>query len=236
MIRLHVLFAAALMASAAPSHAQFYSSSTGSTATSTATASNSWGSGSATAAATGTAEARATNANGYCDDQVAQEQATARAKDISDRTLLARELYSDMPNGGFFEAGCLSNLLNSGINILFQPPNFAALRDRLINAACSRAQSYVAQGRQMLIQRATSMISGSTGQLPLGNIIPGVNLGSLGAGVSFQPAGSGGLSTNVGDVFARANGGFGVQDYLNGRSGGSSTTRVGNGFFSGSGY
>ncbi len=216
------VLALALSGISGVARAQFY------TTPAPASSGAAWGTGSATAALG--SGSRTANDNGYCDDQIAQAQAVARQQEIEDRTLLARELYSDMPSGGFFGAACMSNLFSQGLSILFQPPNFAALRDQLLNAACNAVSSYVSQARQATIGRATSMISNTAnGSLPLGNIIPGVNLGSLGGGVDFGGNYGGGVQSNMYDVIRQADGGYGVQDYLSGRR--TTGYRVGNSVF-----
>lgn len=215
-----------LSAGSGAAHAQFYNNGG---AAQTAAPGGGWGTGAATASLG--SSSRTTHDNGYCDDQIAQAQAIARQQEIEDRTLMARELYSDMPSGGYYGASCMGNLFGGGLSILFQPPNFAALRDQLLNAACNAVSGYISQARQATLGRATSMIQSTTnGSLPLGNIIPGVNLGSLGGGVDIGSSyGGGGMQSNMYDVVRQADGGFGVQDYLAGRR--TTGYRVGNSIF-----
>lgn len=179
-----------------------------------------WGSGNATAIMMGSPQPRNANADGYCNDEVARTEMRARMREIDDRVALAREMYSPMPNGGFLETSCLGRLLNGGIGVLFSPPNLGNLQDRILQAVCNVATTQYNQARQMMIGQFTNALrqSGagglSGGGLPLGNIIPGVNLNSYAGGVNFGSSSQANVDTNVRDIFRAADGGFGVNNYF----------------------
>jgi hypothetical protein len=176
-----------------------------------------WGSGSATANLLGSPEPRNANADGYCNDEVARAEMAAKMKEIDDRVALAKEIYSPMPAGGFFENSCLGRLF--GMDVLFSPPDFRRLQDSVIQAVCNVALRYASQARQEGYAQFTNALRQngvSGGGLPLGNIIPGVNLNSYAGGVNFGQSGTRGVQTNIRDVMSRAEGGFGASDYFNG--------------------
>jgi len=175
-----------------------------------------WGSGSATANLLGTPEPRNANADGYCNDEVARAEMAVKMKEIDDRVALAKEIYSPMPAGGFFENSCLGRLF--GMDVLFSPPDFRRLQDSVIQAVCNVALRYASQARQEGYAQFTNALRQngvSGGGLPLGNIIPGVNLNSYAGGVNFGHSGRSGVQTNIGDLMQRAEGGFGASDYFN---------------------
>ena len=176
-----------------------------------------WGSGSATANLLGSPEPRNANADGYCNDEVAKAEMAARMKEIDDRVALAKEMYSPMPVGGFLENSCFGRLF--GMDVLFSPPDFRRLQDSIIQAVCNVALRYGSQVRQEGYAQFTNALRQNGvggGGLPLGNIIPGVNLNSYAGGVNFGQSGTAGVQTNLKEMMLRAEGGFGASSYFNG--------------------
>jgi hypothetical protein len=54
--------------------------------------------------------------------------------------------------GEYSEFSCLNNLFNQGLNILFSPPNLSGILNELIQAACTKAESYIETALQPLDQ------------------------------------------------------------------------------------
>ncbi len=54
--------------------------------------------------------------------------------------------------GEYSEFSCLNNLFNQGLNIVFSPPNLSAILNELIQAACTKAESYIQTALQPLDQ------------------------------------------------------------------------------------
>jgi hypothetical protein len=184
-----------------------------------------WGSGSATSNLLGNPEPRNANADGYCNDEVAKAEMAARMKEIDDRVALAKEMYSPTPAGGFWENSCLGRLF--GMDVLFAPPDFRRLQDNIIQAVCNVALRYASQARQEGYAQFTNSLRQNGvggGGLPLGNIIPGVNLNSHAGGVNFGQSGSPGVRTNLRGLVERADGGFGAREYFTGGAYGTTNT------------
>ncbi len=130
---------------------------------------------------------------GDCDPGVQQHE-DALARQATDAyTQLASSLYTPMPASGFDGVSCLGNLMSGNLNLIFNPPSISSILSSLMNGVCS----YVTNLATEQISSITQSVSGLAGsQLPIGDIIPGVNLGSDIGGVSMQPSGSGGFSVN----------------------------------------
>lgn len=155
-----------------------------------------WGQG--TAAAT----------TGDCDPAIARHQDQLTRSAIDAATLLAAGSYNSMPSGGFYGMSCLDRLLSNGLNSIFEPPNLDSILAGIVNGICSFASNEV--------QSVTgNMLSGGNySSLPIGQIIPGVNLGSLNGGLQVQP------TTGASGGFISVNGGSPVSGNLAGYWGG----------------
>lgn len=128
-----------------------------------------WGQGSAAAV------------TGDCDAAIqARQDALSRAT-VNAYTALAESSYTPMPAGGFSGISCLDNLLNSGISGIFNPPDLSSILSGIEDGICNFATSLV---RNAVAPLSTSLSSG----LPLGQIVPGVDLGSLDGGFQISPS------------------------------------------------
>lgn len=117
---------------------------------------------------------------GDCDSAIQTRQDAMSRATADSYTALASSAYTAMPSGGFTTSSCLDNLLNNGLNVLFSPPNLDSILSSISNGVCSYATS--------LIQSAASTLSQSvSSSLPVGDIVPGVNLGSLSGGFQISP-------------------------------------------------
>ena len=90
--------------------------------------------------------------------------------------------------GTFGQASCLNNLIGSGLNITFSPPNLDSILNMIEQAACHEVQS--------LLSQATQPLSASLYQaFSLNGAVPGLNLGSIvgGASISVGQNSNGGL-------------------------------------------
>ena len=140
-------------------------------------------------------------ADGDCSPVVQQQQQTLQQQTINSNLNLASNFYTPMPST-FSNMSCLDKLLSGGLDIIFQPPNLSAIISAIENAVCAKAQDLVNQAKAPIvaaISSATSSVSGSGSAL--GDIIPGVNIGSLTGGLSITQTGSNSITTNLGSVF-----------------------------------
>jgi hypothetical protein len=126
--------------------------------------------------------------SGDCDPAVQTQQDQAARTAMSNYANLASNLYKPMASN-FETSSCLNNLMNSGINIIFNPPSIDSILSGILNGLCQYAKGLV----QQQLGSLTSSLSGS---IPMGSIIPGVNLGGLNSGFSIGSGGSGGISVN----------------------------------------
>lgn len=129
-----------------------------------------------------------------CDSSVASAQDTSRLNFISGRAALANQSFSQRPSS-FKQMTCLEKLFsfgNQSMDILFQPPSMSSLLGLIQNFACQAMSQYIGQAGGSF----TSMLGQSFGGLGgginagagstmgggLGQIIPGVNIGSMMSG------------------------------------------------------
>lgn len=136
--------------------------------------------------------------SGDCDPTVAKHQDTLRRSAISDWQTLASRTYSTLPSTGFTGISCIDSLLNSSLNI-FGNSSLDDLLAKIEQGVCNALGSVVAMGANMLMSPVNQALNGA---LPIGQIIPGVDLGSLSSGVLMSPniggaATPGGLSFGV---------------------------------------
>lgn len=164
-----------------------------------------WGSGAATATAAGMGDDK------DCDDEVARRQDMLRMQVVDDAVELAKANYESplAGLGGFARGSCLDRLLNPGLDGMFSPPNLADILAMLEGFICNQASQMLAQATQPLTQSVYR-------SLPVGEIIPGVNLGSLSGGVGVRVNQGGGaysgsyVNTNLSQVWARGQTGYGA--------------------------
>lgn len=150
-------------------------------------------------------QGNAAPATGDCNPAVqARQDAQARAI-VDSYAALASASYTPMPAGGFAASSCLNRLMSSDINILFNPPSLSSILQTLENGVCQFATSLVTGAVSSLSQNVS-------GSLPLGDLIPGVNLGGLAGGVSFNPQ----VGTNTSGNPININGNSGVSGNLAG--------------------
>jgi hypothetical protein len=168
-----------------------------------------WGSGTMSASL---ASGAGGNAGQSCDPKVAEVEHKVKMDNVDGLTKLAQSNYTYLPPEGFTGLGCLDRLLRPGINLMFAPPSLPDLLNRLASGVCNIAQ----QKFQSLMRPLNESMSKS---LPVGEVIPGVNLGSLGGMVSVSSAtnANGLIQTNAGSAINGFNqNGFGA---LSGRTG-----------------
>lgn len=125
--------------------------------------------------------------SGDCNPDIQQRQEDLTRQAIDQYTQMASTVYTPMPDGGFTGVSCLDRLLNSSFDFMFNPPSIEALLAMLANNVCQFATN--------LVREATSSaLQSFSGAIPLGQIIPGISLGSLSGGMRIQPniGGSGG--------------------------------------------
>lgn len=149
---------------------------------------------------------------GDCDPIIEKRQEDLTRQSIDQYSQMASTLYTPMPAGGFTGVSCLDRLLSSSLDFMFNPPSIEAILAMLANNACQFATSLVRQATSSLMQNFS-------GAIPLGQIIPGVSLGSLNGGMRIQPniGGSGGGPLNL----SMAGGGAGLPRNYAGYWGGS---------------
>ena len=153
------------------------------------TASQLWGSGNSTSAGrslpTGASD-------GYCDPQVAKLDEQLRSQVIDARTQLARSTYSILPTG-MLNLGCIDRILNSTVNI-FGPGGLQGILNQLLGAfSCERilrtVNGYANQKVSEYSSQAMGYISNGVNSLGIGEVLPGVTLGSLTSGrVNLNPS------------------------------------------------
>lgn len=164
-----------------------------------------WGSGTATATAASAGEGN------DCDEEVSRRQDQLREQVVNDAVELAKANYESPLSGlgGFAQGSCLDRLLNPSLDGIFSPPNLSAILSMLEGFICSRASSMLAEATQPLSRSLQAA-------LPIGEVIPGVNLGSLsgGIGVRVNQGGSARtgsyVNTNLSQTWARGQTGFGA--------------------------
>ena len=161
--------AALLMAAPSAGHAQTY-----------------WGQTSSGTAGTATPQAT-------CDAAVQQRMDGQQRYMVDSFSSLARQMYPDMPPGGFTGMSCLDRLLSSSLNILFSPPSLGDILAMIVNGLCQFATSFAQQEVSSLSQSISASV-------PLGQVIPGVNLGSLGFGATMSPTIGGGSGSGLVNV------------------------------------
>ena len=141
--------------------------------------------------------------SGDCSPTVQQQQQANQIAQIDGATAIAKQFYDVLPPGSFNKLSCLDNLFNSGgLNLIFNPPSLTQVINMLKQAVCNVVNAEV----QKVMQPLSQMLS-SSGSLPLGQVIPGLNLGSLGMGISVSPSfgNSNGslINTNINSVLSR---------------------------------
>ena len=147
------------------------------------------------------------SAGADCDPSVQTRQEALTKQKIAGDLGLAKTFYTPMPPGqGFYQSSCIGNLLSGqGLSILFSPPDIDQILAALAN--------YVCQKGTQLFQQATAPLTQalSSGSLPLGQAIPGVNLAPALGGLSYSSSmGSGGIGQTGGPGTV----GFGVKTNL----------------------
>jgi hypothetical protein len=115
-----------------------------------------------------------------CSPSVRQQQQAMQVAQIDGSKAVANQFYDILPPGSFSQMSCLDRMLG-GLNIIFNPPNLEDLLKMLADKVCNMAMQQVMKDIAPLSQRLN-------GALPLGQVIPGLNLGSLGMGASVSPS------------------------------------------------
>lgn len=140
--------------------------------------------------ASGGGSGRAANNDGDCLPAVAEMQDNYRNDVMNARLEVAKASRPFLQDGeGFNKLSCLDNLLNGGLDVVFAPPSLSQLLGMLQNAICSQANQ--------MFSKATAPLNDSLqASLPIGEVLPGVNLGSISGGLNVRArSGNGGLVT-----------------------------------------
>jgi hypothetical protein len=135
-------------------------------------------------------------ATGGCSPDIQKAQDEARAAYITARTALANQNYSTAPES-FSNLSCLDRLMNSGMDIFFQPPSMSDLLGLVENFVCDKSNEIYQDATAPLNQTFQGGLQGT------GEIIPGVNLGSMTGGINIRPTtgGNGGIvRSNADDI------------------------------------
>lgn len=135
-----------------------------------------------------------------CDPEVATILAVVAEDRANAHVQVADAFYTEMPATGFSGLSCLENLFSGGMDILFTPPSLGDLLGMLVNYACRQAETLVAEAVAPITSAATGAINGSS--LGLGEVLPGVNLGSVMGGVSIRGTNTNAVRTNLNGVLA----------------------------------
>lgn len=136
---------------------------------------------------------------GDCDTGIQRHQDETARLIVDNYQALAYDQYEPMPTGGFSGVSCLDRLLNSSLDILFTSPSFDGLLSSIVNNLCSFATSMVRNAASSLSQSAMS-------SLPLGELVPGVNLGRLTGGGMIRPNIGGSSSGGPLNIMTRTSG------------------------------
>lgn len=127
------------------------------------------------------------SSDSYCSSNVSNQMGQASAGEIQREKILAQNLIP-FNNNSYTTGTCLDQLLHSGLNI-FTGMSLSSILDNLISNACSMIMSEA--------NEELSNLSGDVmGNLPTGEILPGVGLGDMNFGVGFSPS-IGGGSNNI---------------------------------------
>lgn len=134
-----------------------------------------------------------------CAGDVASMQQQAQIAAITGNQTLAQQVIL-APTESYGSMSCLDSILNMGIDIFFGVPSLSQILDMIMNAICQAAMSLVNQAKQTVMQKISTatggLTSGLNGSLPLSNLMPGVNLGSINGGLYINPtSGSNGFVT-----------------------------------------
>lgn len=157
-----------------------------------------WGNGTATSVGRTLPGGPGSN-SGYCDPDVALQDERMRADVIQGRMDLARREFSLLP-AGMLNLSCVDRILNAMPNI-FLNNGFQGLLSQFTGAfTCERilrsVNSYANQTISQYVGQGMGMVSRTmSSALPIGQIIPGVSLGSLTGNINL-----GGLGVNIGGV------------------------------------
>ncbi|SOC30436.1 hypothetical protein [Thalassospira xiamenensis] len=131
-----------------------------------------------------------------CLTDVAMATDDAREEAINRHLLLAEGAFSEMTET-FSDMSCLENLLDGGMDIFFSPPSLGSLLNKLKNAVCRKAKS-------MLNEAVAPLNRAANASLNVGEIAPGINLGSVNGGLKtrFKGNGDNQVKTNIGSVLS----------------------------------
>ncbi len=135
----------------------------------------------------------ATSSRGDCLSAVQTQQEDILRQHIDDQVNLATNTYPKKSQS-FSDLSCLDNLMNSGMDIFFSPPGLGDLMSKLKSYACNAVDSQYSQ-------LTSSISSGANSSLSIGEVVPGLNLGSIGGGFGTTP----GSGTSFSNVSANAN-------------------------------
>jgi len=121
-----------------------------------------------------------------CDINVERHLARGSLEYIDRETELARQFYQPLPAGGFGGLSCLDRLLGAGVNIIFSPPDIGSILSMIESRVCAIAQQHIDRVMQPLSRNLQAGVN-------LDQMLPGIGLGRITAGLSISPHRGGGL-------------------------------------------
>lgn len=121
---------------------------------------------------TNTATTSQNTAQAGCDPAVQQQSDNNARYMVDNYTQMATSLYPTLPPSGFSGLSCLQQLMNSGLNLFWNPESLSTILAAIMSEVCAIASEMVVQAEQPLYQSAYATA-------PLGQIVPGVSLGGL---------------------------------------------------------
>jgi hypothetical protein len=121
-----------------------------------------------------------------CDINVERHLARNSLEYIDRETELARQFYQPLPPGGFGGLSCLDRLLGAGVNIIFSPPDIGSILSMIESRVCAIAQQHLDRVMQPLSRNLQTGVD-------LDQMLPGIGLGRITAGISVSPHRGGGL-------------------------------------------
>lgn len=141
-------------------------------------------------------EASALQMESGCAIEVATMEEESRREYITGMGVLADVNSSRRPQS-FAELSCLERLMNSVMDVFFEPPGLPDLLGALENFICDKAN-------EVFNEVSGHMAHSFDESLPIGEIVPGVNLGSMRGSMRVrvrQGAGGSSQDVNLSEIF-----------------------------------
>lgn len=126
---------------------------------------------------------------GDCLEAVKKQQEDIYRQYVDDSVQHATSIY-EKKSSSFGELSCLDNIMNSGADIFFSPPSLGDIVGKMKAAACGAVDAEFNNVK-------SAIGSGTNASLPIGDLIPGVNLGSIGGGFSLSQSAPNTVNSNI---------------------------------------